>query len=523
MSSRNTKPRWISSCGDIIVILTISLAAEAGHFSVKQGQSLITGDSLQHVDAAEALLVGDRTPDFSLRKPGYTLVLAALGALTGNMSWSAVMLNHLLLALLPVAAYGLGRALFSRTAGWMGGVLLIAQLQVSTMGVRIMSEATYAALLTWGLLSLLGGLRSARGNALYLVAGMFLGGAWLVRAVAIAVIVGGLVVLAWCNRRSAKRATVACCLFMIPIFGAVGLECGLNYAASGRFRASTGGFGIMLLTRARFFQGSPLPDTPVSRELLALLPERNGETAFRVNHLDGCVAWCRARRDLHMDEWAFNEVAVRAGVESIAADVKKYCTSGASIFVRHVLRQRHGPPLAAIPLEEREPIIVHPSAAAFGESQDHWYAYWFLPHRSLEASVSLANEVTGASRQRAPFGRGEPWDTLRFLSMHPMTTDALGVVRSVASIWPGFALLLCAPLGLNRRACALLATVYVLEAALIAACGSTDMDNERYQYVWVGVDTALTSALIASVWSSIRASLSAAPAGVYPTRRSKYG
>jgi hypothetical protein len=378
------------------------------------------------------------------------------------------------------------------------------------MGVRIMSEATYAAFLTWGLLALLCGLKSARGNGWYLAAGMLLGGAWLVRAVAITVIVGSVSAVAWCNRQSAKRAATACLLFILPIVGAVALECGLNYATSGRFRASTGGFGIMLLTRALYFQGSPLADTPASGELLALLPERDRETAFSVNHLDGCVAWCRARRDLKMDECRFNDLAVRAGVETIAADAKAFLKSATVIFVRHVLRQRQGTPLAAVAPDGRKPIIVHDSAPSFEESQNHWYEYWFLPHRSLDASRSLVEKVTAEARERAPFGRGEPWDTLRFLSMHSMTTDALSAVRSVASLWPGFALLLCIPLGLNRRACALLAAVCLLEAVLIATCGSTDMDNERYQHVWIAIDTALTSALIASVCTSVRASLSAA-------------
>ena len=55
---------------------------------------MICGDSAQHVDGARALLSEDETPNFGFRKPGYTLLLAELGRLTGNMSWSAVVANH---------------------------------------------------------------------------------------------------------------------------------------------------------------------------------------------------------------------------------------------------------------------------------------------------------------------------------------------------------------------------------------------------------------------------------------------
>ena len=108
---------------DVMVILVIGLVAETAHFSWHNGRPVINGDCLQYVDAAEALLDPGKSPNFAVCKPGYPLILAGVALAMGNMSWAGVAANHLFQALLPLAAYGLGRNLRSRLVGWIAAAL----------------------------------------------------------------------------------------------------------------------------------------------------------------------------------------------------------------------------------------------------------------------------------------------------------------------------------------------------------------------------------------------------------------
>lgn len=502
-SSATRRRRWWPIVLDVIAILAIGLAAQAGHFAQQQGRAVICGDSAQHVDGAESLLSPDQEPNFGLRKPGYTLILAALAALTGHMSWPAIAANHLLLGLLPVIAYGLGLNLRSRSAGWVAAILTIAQLQTTIWGARIMSEASYTCLISLAVLVFVVGLSRPRLALWMFAAGALFAYAWLVRSVGVAMIVAAVGVAVWSFRATPRRALIACTCLLAPVGAALLVECGLNLSYSGRFSPSTGGSGVMLLVRARSFQGSEFPDTASTRRLLELVPERSPDDAYLVNKLDSCVARCRAIRDEGMDEWSFNSLATRAAMETIAADPKAYLKAGAAIAVRHLLRQKDGPPISSVPRERLRPIIAHETAPDTEQSQNYWYAYWFLPHRSVEASRDLVERMKTSAQERAPFGRTGFWATLRYLTMLPLVVDVMGVLRSIASLWPGFALIGCSLLGLNRRTCALLAMAYVLEAGILAVCGATDIANERYQFVWLATDTALVACLVAPAVDAI--------------------
>lgn len=91
--------------------------------------------------------------------------------------------------------------------------------------------------------------------------------------------------------------------------------------------------------------------------------------------------------------------------------------------------------------------------------------------------------------------------------MLPPVADVLGVLRGVAHLWPGFALILCGILGLNRRTCAFLAAAYVLEAILISICCPSESAAIRYQCVWLATDITLAAAFVSVplqlVWSRL--------------------
>ena len=450
----------------------------------------------QHLDGAEAILSGNATPNFGLRKPGYTLILAGLGALTGNMSWSAIAANYAFLAFLPVAAYGIGFSLRGRSAGWLAALLTMAHLQTALWAGRIMSEASYTCFATFGILLVAIGLSRPRMGRWMFAAGTLLAGAWLIRSVALSVIVAALVCICFGLRRSPRRAVATCALLLLPVIGAVALECGLNYQTAGRFRTSTSALGIMLQTRARYLQRSPFPDTETNRWFLDLLPERSPEDAYRANKLDGCIARCRAIRGGGMDEWEFNARITRSGLETLAADPMNTLTTGLVVFFRHLFRYSGGPSASRVAVDRRSPIIVHEAAIDFQDSQDNWFAYWILPHRSLKESTESVARMWVAADERAPFGGSDIWRVIRYAASLPVVVEVLNILRAVGSLWPGFALILCGLLGLNRRICALLALSYVLDAVIIGICGSTDIANHRYQFIWLATDAALVACLV---------------------------
>ncbi len=484
---------------DVLIILGISVAAECAHFTWKQGRHVICADSVQYVDGAEALLSPDKIAHFEFRKPGYSLILAAAAIALGNMGWAAVVVNHLFQAVLPLAAYCLGRNLRSRLVGWVAAILLVAQLQFHYRAERIMSEASYTTVLTLAILLCAVGLSGRRQRWWMMTAGFLFGFAWLIRSIAVVAVAAAVGCLLWQARRRPFRASAACLCLLAPLAGAVLFECGLNHHYVGRFKTGTGTLGLTLLIRARYFEGLPFPETEAARQCSALLPERDPEDAYRANKLDGWVGWYRAVHDQGVSEWAFDDLARRAAGEVLTAHPGAYLRSTCEIFLRQLLRRAGGASLSRVPAELREPVLVPADAHDDQDAQQYWYSYWALPHRTQEEARSLVARMKAAAEQRAPLGRLGLWSELRYWSLAPAVVDVLSVLRGVGSLWPGFALLLCGPLGLNRRTCALLAGCYILEAAVVGATSFSDLANARFQYVWLATDAALAAALVTPI------------------------
>ena len=486
--------RWT----DGLVVLLIGVVAALGLFAGPQGKALLCGDSLQHLDGAAALRSPDLTPNFGFRKPGYTLVLAGLGLLTGHVVWSAIIFNYALFAVLPLGAFGLASQLHSRAAGWVAALLVIAQLQVERWADRIMTEVFYATLLTFGMWAFVWALRRTRSLPGLLLAGGIFAFAWLVRSVGVALVLGALICLTWVYWRRWHRLALASAAILLPLLLAATLECTLNYRSAGHFRTATSGLGIMIQTRARYLQGLPFPDTPTTRQFLEWLPEREPADAYRANKLDGCIARCRAIRDDGLDEWAFNRLAAQSGWETLRESPWSCAKMTAIVFTRHLLRQQDGPSVSPVPASQRQPIVVHPAAADFHDSQLHWYVYWFLPHRSVEQCQALAAPLLAEADTRMHLAPAGAWQTVAYLFRHPLIVDLMGILRELGQLWPGFALLGVGLLRLHRPGCLLIAVAYLADAAVIGAFGSTDLANARYQFVWVGVDRVLVACLVAA-------------------------
>lgn len=483
--------RW-----DILLILLISFAAEAAHFSVKRGRCVISGDSVQFVDNAEALLTDELDPAFALLKPGYSFFLAGVGLVFGNMGWAVVAVQHGLQALLPLAAYGLGTCLAARWIGWLAAGLLVCRLQTFIRAERIMSETLYIFLLSFGVLALAWVLSRRRAAGWLMLSGTLLALAWLTRSVAVAVIVAAGVMILWSFRNTPRRALTSAAAFALPVLAAFLAECGLNYRYSGQFRTSTGFLGPAMTVRCRFMQGVPFPQTETAQNCLDLLPDRTPELAYLANKLDAPVARYRGVHDQGMTEWELDALMSRASRELILADPLAYARQGALLAGVHLLRRPLAPSTSPVPDSRRRPILLHHTAPDNDTSQRQWYAYWALPHRPLQHSLALVGRMNDQARTMAPFGDGEPWSTLRYLSMHPVTVRAIEVINHLGSLWPGFAILLCTVVGLNRRVCVFVGLAYLLDASIIGVAASTYASIERMEAVWLTVDTTLTAALL---------------------------
>ncbi len=402
---------------DLLLILLISFVAQATHFSYKQGRALISGDSAQYAASAEALTSTDKTPHFEMRKPGYILFLAGVFLALGNMGWAVVTGNHIFLGLLPLAAYGWGRHLRSRRVGWLAAVLTIARLQNVVWGDRMMSEPLFTCLFSLGLLLFVIGLDRDRPHRYMLAAGFLLGLSWLTRGAASPTIAVAFAAIPVVMRRDWRRALGSCGFLAAPVVCCVVLECGLNLAYAGQFRPSDGTVGATTLLRARHFEGFDLPDTPDAAKVTELLPERGREEAYLADHLDVWVARYHALHDLGMSEWEYDELMGRVAVDALTDHAGAYLTSSLRRAAYHLLRQTDGQTLSPVPKDRRTGPLIHPAAANNRQrSRDRkgtvkpddwdttWFAYWGLPHMTLDESIELVDRMKTEAASGAPFG-----------------------------------------------------------------------------------------------------------------------
>lgn len=494
---------------DVMVILFISFVAQATHYSYKQGRALICADSAQYVASAEALLASDKTPHFEMRKPGYVFFLAGVFLALGNMGWAAVIGHHVLLGLLPLAAYGWGLHLRSRLVGWLAAMLTVARLQEVVWGDRMLSEPLFAVLFSFGLLLFVVALSRDGAHRWMLSAGILLGLAWLTRGSASPTIAVAVVAILIITRRAWRRALASIALFATPILCCVILECALNLAYSGQFRPSNGTVGPLVLLRARHFEGLDLPETEDAARVFALLPRRDRDSAYIASHLDVWVARYHAIHDLGMAEWEFGRLMGRVGRDALAEHFGAYLTSSLRLALCHLLRNPDGQGLSRVSEDRRTGPLLHTGTPVDPPQADWdttWFAYYGLPHLSPDESVALVDRMKTAAAQRAPAGGANVWKALRYWKAKPIAQRSLAGLVWLGSIWPGFALLGFPLLGLKRRTCLFLATAYLVDALFIGFLTTTSM---RLQFIWIVTDTALAAGLVVGLLDIARIRLSA--------------
>ncbi len=480
---------------DLLLIAAISFVAEATHFSYKQGRALPCGDSAQYVASAEALLVSNETPHFEMRKPGYAFYLAGAALLSGNMGWAAVLGHHVCMGLLPLLAYGFGVHLRSRWVGWLAAGLTVARLQTVVWGERVMSETLYACIFTFGMLLFLTALARPKSRWRMIGAGTVLGLAWLTRGTAtpvIAVAAAAILVTQW---REHRQALISCLRFSAPIACCVIAECSINLTHAGGFRTANGTVGATLLLRARHFEGFDLPDTPEADRVFALLPERNRDEAYLASHLDVWVARHRAIHDQGMSEWEYDDLMRSVGLDALTNHFGAYARSSLRLTLCHLLRRPDGQALSPVPEDRRTGPLIHPMAPiADRDNWDmRWFAYYGLPHLTPAESMAVVDRMEAAASTRARLGTSPVWKTLRYWKTKPVADRTLAGLVWLGSLWPGWALIGCFFLGLNRKSCAVLAVAYLVDALFLGFLTPT---NIRLQFAWIVTDTALAAGLV---------------------------
>lgn len=488
------RPSRRAICADLTVIALLSVIAQMTHFSAQKGRTVINGDSAQYVANAEALVSDDKTPHFEMRKPAYSFLLAGLLLIGGSLGWPAIALNNLLIATLPLAAYGLGLHLRSRTLAWLAAVLTAVRLQYVVYGDRLMSEALYTCLLSFGLLLLVVGLSRTRVRWLC-GAGCLIGLAWLTRASATAVMPAALAIIVWTNRRSWRRAVLCSMAFGLPVVCTVVFECSLNARYARDFKTSTSTAGASLLLRMRHDQGAAMPPGAAAA-ILSLLPERSRADAYIASPIDIWVARYHAVHDRGMDEWTYDRLMGGVALEMARDDPAAFSRHTAAVFAHHILRRPGVFPPAPELKKFRLSGIVHPNAPDRATGERYWFTHYALPHLSESESVQLVDRMKVSADQTAPFAHARVWSIIRYLKTKPPIAVTLNALHWLATLWPGFALAALAFVGVQRRTCAVLAIAYVLDALMI---GVFTAANERMSFVWVVSDTTLAAALVALI------------------------
>lgn len=530
--------RW-SLVNGVALVLVCALSQSLA-FTQRMGRATVGSDSYQYIAQAEALIHADGKPDFEMRKPGYPLVLAGVLACFGQLGWIAVVANHVLCGLLPLAAYGLGVRLHSRLFGWIAALLVMVRLQHSPLANLMMSEPLYMFLLSFGLLALVAALQDQRLKATpVMVAGGLLGAAWFTRSAGIAPIVTAAGALATAGafrmrRRSASSggwrsvggariesnaaepsrgskpaaresravtAGVRLAMFMLPVIGFAVAEGALNARYSGRFHLSHGAMGANLFTaRLCYVQGARPPATDAVTTLQGLLPERRGHDAFRADLNDQWVAMTRAIRDRGWTSSQFDALCLRAGWETIRTDVVGYARTTFALMGEHLMRSGGVQPTTWFSRADRGMLIDSASANPTADELVDWDGRWCLPQLPPEAGVALARKIHTEATQRGPIDRYGILNTLRYVRSRPTVSAGLSWLDSIASLWPGYALFLCVVAGRHRALCLVLATMYVGDALLHGAVAFTDY---RYQGVWLVTDTVVAAVVPMAVMTGL--------------------
>lgn len=298
----------LALCGVLLLALLVRLA-----FSFR-APPFVTNDSLSYLLPGFDLIHGGGFAPILKRPPLYSLFVGGVLGLFGEDTRALMLVQHLLGVVTVLLTYGIGRMLFGLAGGLVAGLLTAISGPVVVTEHYLMSEALFTLLLTAGLLSYLGAVRTRRRGAtlgLLALAGALLGLAALTRPIAqlvLLILAAGLPLLLprW---RPALLGTVA----LVALFGVVVLPwMARNQAVQGTF-AIAGGSGEGLAVRTiRYEQRFDFRAPPGSNEDRTMSRARR---VYRDEADDGSAFELRQRLT---DELGVSEVEAERLMRTIA-------------------------------------------------------------------------------------------------------------------------------------------------------------------------------------------------------------
>ena len=244
--------------------------------------------------------------------------------------------------------------------------------------------------------------------------------------------------------------------------------------------------------RMQAFQDAEVPVSDEGRFLLTLLPERTPADAYVASGGDQWVAVARAIRHQGMDDWAFDGLCRRAAFHAVTGDPLTFLRYSLGLSAHHLLRVREGGMSLSPVAESRRAEVITFSPSDDKTGINRTSADWALPYRNAAESAAFAQSVRERAGRRAPFAGSGAWSAIAYWKTKPIVIAACDMLARIGNLWPGFAILLCPFLGLNRRTCWVLMVMYIAESLCLSIITVTD---QRYQSVWMFCDTALAAAL----------------------------
>ncbi|MCH8150646.1 MAG: hypothetical protein IH987_22185, partial [Planctomycetes bacterium] len=219
---------------------------------------------------------------------------------------------------------------------------------------------------------------------------------------------------------------------------------------------------------------------------------RTPADAYVANGGDQWVSVARAVRHQGMDDWAFDSLCRRAAVDAVAGDPLTFLRYSLELSAHHLLRMREGGMSLAPLAESRRAEVITFLPSDDNSSINRTSADWALPYRTAAESKAFARRVRERAERRAPFVGSGVWSAIAYWKTNSIVVAGCDMLTRIGSLWPGFAILLCPFLGLNRRTCWILLAMYVVESVCLSFITVTD---QRYQAVWMVSDTVLAAAL----------------------------
>lgn len=187
-----------------------------------QGPAAMDWDGTEFIRAAQNLLAGHGligirgTPDVA-HGPLYSLLIAALAAVTRNAEGSALAISLVAGALFPVVVYFVAKQAFDRRTGILAGIVVAIHPMMIWLSLQLVADQLAFTLEFAGVFTLLRWVQTRHRSDLA-ITGALIGLAYLTRPETAIDLAIAAVVLVALERRAPKRAATLLVTLIVPFF-----------------------------------------------------------------------------------------------------------------------------------------------------------------------------------------------------------------------------------------------------------------------------------------------------------------